>query len=173
MKKSFIGAWLGLLLSATVPALASEWITEQPGEHLNQMETELHGVLGTNALGGGIRIGLPVISQGFVPSLNNNVMLSLGVDFLNWPSSDYAVTGMVIPIMLQWNFFLTRRWSLFGEGGVAVQDWFSRRANGDDQTLFIWPGLAAGARFYFNDGQYPALLLRVGYPSGLSVGIGF
>jgi hypothetical protein len=173
MKKAWVIACSAAGLLMAGPAFASEWITEEPNQHLNQVETEFHAILGYGDVGAGFRVDLPILKQGFSPSLNDNVALSLGADILNWPSPDYQVTGMIIPVMLQWNFFLTRRWSLFGEGGVAFQDWFTHRANGDDKTFFVWPGLGAGARYYFKEGNYPALVLRVGYPSGLSVGISF
>jgi len=160
-------------IQAASPALAAEWITEEPNHHPNQTETEFHAVVGDGDVGAGIRVGIPIVRQGFIPSLNDNVAISVGVDFLNWPSPGYEVTGVVIPVMLQWNFFLTRHWSLFGEGGVAFQDWFARRANGDDQTFFVWPGLGAGARYYFNTDNHTALVLRVGFPNLLSAGISF
>jgi hypothetical protein len=173
MKKMFVSACLTAALLTSNLVFASEWITEAPNQHLNQSETELHAVVGDGDLGAGIRFSLPILNQGFIPRINDNVAISFGADILNWPAPDYEVTGIIVPVMLQWNFYLTRRWSVFGEGGVAFQDWFARRANGDDQTFFVWPGVGVGARLYFNTGNYPALVLRVGFPNVLSVGISF
>jgi hypothetical protein len=164
---------LASLLLAAGPAIASEWITEEPNNHLNQTETELHAVFGSNALGAGIRVGIPIAKQGFISKINNNVVINFGADILNWPDPDYGVTGVVVPVMLQWNFYLTRDWSVFAEGGMAFQSWFSQPANGESQTLYFWPGLSLGARYYFNPGNYPALVLRAGFPSGLTIGVSF
>jgi len=110
--------------------------------------------------------------QGFISTINDNVAIDFGVDILNWPSPDYGVTGAVVPVMLQWNIFLTRDWSVFGEAGVAFQNWFADGQR-DDQTFFVWPGMSVGARYYINPGNFPALVIRVGYPSGLTIGVSF
>ena len=173
MKKTFaIAAAAAMWLSAS-QVFASELISDEPNHHLNQTETEIHAVLGFGDLGAGFRVGIPIVKQGFISTINNNVAIDFGADILNWPAPDFGVTGVVVPAMLQWNFYLTRDWSVFGEAGVAFQDWFSQRASGDNQTFFIWPGMSLGARYYLNPGKYPDLILRIGYPSGLSVGIGF
>ncbi len=162
-----------LVLGSLSSAFAAEPIIEEPGRHLNQVETEIHAVLGSRSLGGGFRVGMPVLEQGFISTLNNNVVVNAGADILSWPDPDYGVVGAVVPIMLQWNFYLLPQWSVFGEGGIAFQHWFSQRASGDTQTFFVWPGLSVGGRYYFNAGAYPALILRLGYPSGVTFGICF
>ncbi len=173
MKKIIAITSLAAILLAVSPTFALEGIADEPDNHLSQVETEIHAVLGINNLGAGIRINFPVLKQGFINDLNNSVAINLGADFLNWTASDYNVTGVVVPVMLQWNFYLTRDWSLFAEGGVAFQNWFSRRASGDDQTFFFWPGMSLGGRYYLNSANYPALVMRIGYPSGLTLGISF
>ncbi len=172
MKKILVAGMAAVLFMMS-PAFASESIVEEPNNHPNQNDVEFHGVLGLGDLGVGVRFGIPIVKQGFVSSFNDNVAINFGADLLNWPSADYAVTGVVVPVMLQWNVFLTREWAVFGEGGLAFQKWFTQRANGDEQTLFVWPGIGMGARYYFNPGNYPALVLRLGYPSGLSIGVSF
>jgi hypothetical protein len=173
MRKLFVIATTVAVFLTVRPLFASESIVKEPNNHLNRTDTEIHAVLGDGDLGAGFRFSIPIVSQGFVSAINDNVDISFGADILNWPSPDYEVTGVVVPVMLQWNFYLSRDWSVFGEGGVAFQNWFAQRANGDNQTFFVWPGISVGARYYFNPGNYPALVIRLGYPSGLSVGIGF
>lgn len=162
-----------IVLGMAVPAFAAEPIIEEPGRHLNQVETEIHAVLGSRSLGGGFRVGMPVLEQGFISTLNNNVVLNAGADLLSWPDPDYGVVGAIVPIMLQWNFYLLPQWSVFSEGGIAFQHWLSQRASGDTRTFFIWPDMSVGGRFYLRPDAYPALILRLGYPSGVTFGICF
>ncbi len=171
MKKLLAVASLAAMLLKAGPAYASDWI-EQPNNHRNQTETEIHAVLGFGDFGAGVRFGIPIVDQGFVTTINDNVLINFGADILNWPAPDYGVTGIIVPVMLQWNFFLSRDWSVFAEGGLAFQNWFSPRIGGSE-TFFFWPGLSIGGRYYFNSGNYPALLLRVGFPSGLTIGVSF
>ena len=65
-----------------------------------------------------------------------------------------------VPVVMQWNFWLHRQWSVFGEPGLAL----SHRSGGD---FGVSPVFGAGGRFHFNDNL--ALTLRLGYPS-FSVG---
>jgi hypothetical protein len=171
MKKILAVASTAVFLVMTGTAFASEWITEEPNNHLNQVETEIHAVLGSHSLGAGVRVGIPIVNQGFVSTINNNVAINFGADLLNWP--DDEVRGVIVPVMLQWNFYLTRDWSVFAEGGVAFQSWFSTPPDHNGDTFFTWPGFSIGGRYYFNPGNYPALVMRVGYPSGLTVGVSF
>jgi hypothetical protein len=67
------------------------------------------------------------------------------------------------PLVMQWSFWLHRRWSVFGEPGVALLV-----EQGDvDFAPFV---LYAGGRFHFS--ERVALTLRVGYPT-FSLGISF
>jgi hypothetical protein len=145
---------------------------------------------GTGAgLGGGLRASFVVAPNGFVSSINDDVAVGVGVDDLHYFGSGsisggtcahYAtgaggarvcteVTGvrggsssyLFFPVVLQWSFFLTRRWSVFGEGGVSFY-WY------DDRTLGISPALFAGARYHFSDRV--TLTMRIGYPTS-SIGL--
>jgi hypothetical protein len=68
-----------------------------------------------------------------------------------------------LPAVMQWNFWLHRKWSVFGEPGVAM--YFE---DGDlEFTPFV---LYAGGRYHFTDTI--ALTMRVGYPT-FSLGVSF
>jgi hypothetical protein len=64
---------------------------------------------------------------------------------------------------MQWNFWLSRRWSVFGEPGLMV-----RNRDGDfGVSPFV---LYAGGRLRFSDNI--ALTARIGYPT-FSLGASF
>ena len=95
--------------------------------------------------------------------------------------ADYGcgASYFAFPVAMQWNFWLTTRWSVFGEPGLyiyhGVYDDFC------DPNVF-GPGCAppkatgidfafyAGGRFHFN--EKIALTMRIGYPTA-SVGVSF
>jgi hypothetical protein len=140
-------------------------------------------------LGLGLRGTFEVASDGFLPKLNDSVGIGIGIDYLRYDGwqgprglCERRVTGpsgvpicvetsggdgnvdyFYVPAVLQWNFWLHRRWSVFGEPGFAmyVQD-------GDlEFTPFV---LYLGGRFHFTDSI--ALTMRIGYPT-FSLGASF
>jgi hypothetical protein len=62
---------------------------------------------------------------------------------------------------MQWNFWLSRNWSVFGEPGGLVD--FEKRPKPR-------PGFWAGARYHFTDRI--TLTLRAGFPT-FSAGVSF
>ena len=65
---------------------------------------------------------------------------------------------------MQWNFWISRQWSVFGEPGFAL----GLISPGDDRFQpFVFYG---GGRWLFTDRA--ALTMRVGYPA-FSVGVSF
>jgi hypothetical protein len=63
---------------------------------------------------------------------------------------------------MQWNFWLSRNWSVFGEPGGLVD--FS------DKKAKVHPAVYAGGRFHFTDRI--TLTMRIGHPTA-SVGVSF
>jgi hypothetical protein len=96
------------------------------------------------------------IANGFVSSINDTVGVGVGFDFAPGAGDVY------VPIVLQWNFWLSTHWSVFGEPGIAFG------SGHGDQNVF--PALFVGGRYNFTDRI--ALTMRVGYPEfsiGLSI----
>jgi hypothetical protein len=100
----------------------------------------------------GFRGTFNVVDHGFIQSINDSVGIGVGVDFAGG-------RHFIVPVVLQWNFWLSPHWSVFGEPGVAWE------SGGPNDAL---PILMAGGRFHFNDRL--ALTMRAGYP-GLSLGL--
>jgi len=127
-----------------MPALASAQI-RQPGAHPRYAaELEPHLVVEWNdyapcssdAFGPGFRAAIPFLANGPIPRLNNNMAIGFGLDWahsgLNNGCGAYRVNGVYygnnftadvfsIPVVVQWNFFLLRKISVFGEGGLVLQ----------------------------------------------------
>jgi hypothetical protein len=137
-------------------------IIKQPGDHPHYIfEAEPHGVLGWGdpffpygTPGVGFR-GTFHIADGFVKSINDSVGVGFGVDVT-------ASGNVLVPVVMQWNFWLSTHWSVMGEPGFGI---------GNAPRLSpIYPVFFFGGRYHFNDRI--ALTMRVGYPL-LSVGVSF
>jgi hypothetical protein len=156
-------AAISALLAIVSPrtAHAEESIIKRPGDHPQYVfELEPHLIVGYagpfrdhGQLGFGGRGTVIIVNNGFVKSINNNVGITFGVDVF------VGHETLFIPVAMQWNFFLSTHWSVFGEPGVGIA--------GDGH---LHPVLMAGGRYHFNDKI--ALTMRVGYPA-LSVGASF
>jgi hypothetical protein len=141
-------------------------------------------------LGVGFRGTVELLKNGFIPKLNNSVGIGFGLDYLRYDgwhgprgTCEERVSGpagvpicrrisgggygdvsyFYLPVVLQWNFWLHERWSVFGEPGAAfyVQDGHFKF----DPFVFY-----VGGRFHFTDRI--ALTMRLGYPT-FSLGVSF
>lgn len=138
--------------------------------------------------GAGFRGTVEIVKNGFISKLNNSVGIGFGLDYLRYDgwqgprgqcerfqpgpagvpicvrvSGRNHVNYFYLPVVMQWNFWLHRNWSVFGEPGVA----FYFDDGHFDFTPFV---LYAGGRYHFNDRI--ALTMRIGYPS-FSLGVSF
>jgi hypothetical protein len=153
---------------ATVIALAGSAraqehsIIRNPGDHPSYFfEAEPHAILGFpgpdepgGAFGLGFR-GTFNIANGFVPNINDSVGVGVGFDI--------ATDGrFYLPVVLQWNFWLSTHWSVFGEPGLAIVS--------EAPFTGVFPAFFAGGRYHFTDRI--ALTMRLGYPD-ISVGVSF
>ena len=155
---------IGTSVAATSAARAAEHSAiREVGDHPSYIfEAEPHVLLGFGGpfedrsnFGLGFR-GTFHIANGFVSSINDTVAVGVGFDFAPGPGDVF------IPIVLQWNFWLSTHWSVFGEPGIAFG-----AGPGNDH---VFPALFVGGRYNFNDRI--ALTMRVGYPEfalGLSI----
>ncbi len=159
----FWGVCLALALCAFPrTAAADQLVIKRPGLHPNYtVELEPHLLLfpfHDGDVGAGVRASFEIVDNGFITSINNTVGVSTGLD--------WGVDNAWVPIVLQWNFWLSRNWSVFGEPGVAVR----LRDAGRRQTSFDPIVVYAGGRFHFSDNI--TLTMRLGRPT-MSVGVSF
>jgi hypothetical protein len=123
----------------------------------------------------GARFGIPILNNGFVPSINNAVYINFGLDFYwtRWRCRavpgrgncdwDYGA-GLGIPVTLHWEFYFNQNWSAFVELGFQV--FFHPRFWNDgffdaDEGGYWFVG-AVGGSFHINENVL--LTLRVGTP---------
>lgn len=143
-------------------AAADQMVIKRPGLHPNyNIELEPHLLLfpfHDGDVGAGVRASFEIVDNGFITSINNTVAVGTGLD--------WGVDNAWVPIVLQWNFWLSRNWSVFGEPGIAVR----LRDAGRRKTSFDPIVMYAGGRFHFTDNI--TLTMRLGRPT-MSVGVSF
>jgi hypothetical protein len=148
-------------------ARADESIIKNPGDHPNyRFEAEPHGLLGYGGpfnhgrgnLGAGFRGTIIILDNGFIKTINNSVGIGFGGDIF------FSHGTFFIPVVMQWNFWLSTHWSVFGEPGVG----FAANPEGDRDVFH--PTAYLGGRYHFNDRV--SLTMRIGYPA-ISIGASF
>lgn len=180
------GICLAMVALCVSPRAAqAESIIKRPGDHARYaVELEPHanlGLLGYYGVGLGLggRVGIPLVHNGFVSTINNSIAISAGADFVHYTGCWYTSEGcgvnyLFVPVVMQWNFYLTRQWSVFGEPGLAIYHAFFDDICGGfagcvtPTATSVAPVFEVGGRFHFADTF--ALTMRVGYPTA-SVGL--
>ncbi len=166
MRPLLVAVSLLTVTAAASGAHADESIIKNPGDHPNyRFEAEPHGLIGYGGpflgnsadLGAGFRGTVIVLDNGFVKNINNSVGVGFGGDIF------FRRGTFFIPVVMQWNFWLSTHWSVFGEPGVGFA------ANAGNRNVLHFAGYGGG-RYHFNDRI--SLTMRLGYPS-LSVGVSF
>jgi hypothetical protein len=184
------------LVAASRNARADETVNH-PGDHLRYaVEIEPHlefawadwgdgGAIGGGVgYGAGIRFSIPIVYNGFVPSINNSVAIGFGLDFLHFGCDtilenigNYScdVNSLSFPVVLQWNFYVSRNWSVFGEPGLFIYHQFvDLSCNGQacptPTETSVLPAFYVGGRYRLNNRL--AFTMRVGYPTA-SFGLSF
>jgi hypothetical protein len=175
---------------ATSRSAGADDTIRRPGDHpAYNFELEPHLLLGSDdvyAYGGwglGLRLAIPILDNGFVPTINNSVAISFGLDVVHydgcWYNGDCTATYFDFPVVMQWNFYVAQRWSVFGEPGILFYHGFisncpdgtncpNGRPNGSD--IGVEPAIYVGGRYYLSSNV--TLTLRIGFPS-FSFGISF
>jgi hypothetical protein len=148
-------------------ARAEEAIIKQPGDHPRYIfEAEPHFLVGfagpfkeQGHIGAGFRGTFVIVQNGFIKTINNSVGISFGADLFVGKETFF------IPVAMQWNFWLSTHWSVFGEPGVgfALKNYAAK-------ADVVHPILMAGGRFHFSDKV--SLTMRIGYPA-VSIGVSF
>jgi hypothetical protein len=195
-----------LVLGIAHPAYADDTV-KRPGDHPHYaVEIEPHMLVGWAAqwagtgFGLGGRVSINLTHDGFVPTINNSVAIGLGLDWVHYSATGcmydprfpnncfgfgyYASADFFqFPVVMQWNFYLTEHWSVFGEPGLYIYHGVYSAPNypcngpglppcgyyGSDTS--VSPAFWVGARYRFGDAM--ALTMRLGYPDLLTFGVSF
>jgi hypothetical protein len=145
-------------------ALADRSTIKSDTDHPNYFfEAEPHLVVapfhgGDVDVGVGFQGTFNVADKGFITPLNDSVGVGFGV---NWTNHDH----WHLSAAMQWNFWLSEKWSVFGEPGAGVR--LNDEGNGKAD---FWPSFGAGGRFHFT--RNITLTMRVGFPVS-AVGVSF
>jgi len=184
-----------VLLACVVSVLgarraSAQSIIKQPDNHPHYaFELEPHVIVtpfdapdfpSDGGYGLGVRGTIPIVRNGFVPTINNSVGIGFGLDWVHYDLAPYrggcahfvptangvpvcvdaggsgSANYLYVPVVMQWNFWLHPRWSVFGEPGLAL----SHHSGGG---LGVSPDFAAGGRFHATESI--SLTLRLGYPA--------
>lgn len=187
-----IGA--GCLL-ATAEASAAG-IIKNPGDHPDySVELEPHVLLawdnywwGGTGFGLGMHAKIPFFHNGPIDKINNNMGIGFGLDWAHYsdngcgwwyngrfgpgyPGCNVTANALLFPVYMEWNFFLTKVVSVFGEPGFGIAYWWADLSPyggcpiGVDCTVSHtgpFPYFEAGARFLFGDTA--GMEVKIGYP---------
>ncbi len=144
-------------------------------------------------IGAGAMFGINLAPRGFLPSVNDSVALGVGFDFVHYSGGSAVASECVewvgsgasricvrtrrsggggnyfyVPAVMQWNFYINKQFSLFGEPGLAAYLWnssFDRSLN-----FGMTPVFNVGGRWHFSEAA--TLTFRVGYPY-TTIGVSF
>lgn len=191
---SIAGACLlaAMLLGSVGPAQAQQRAARQPfyGVELEpQLVWQWTGDewSSEDGVGLGLRASIPVIEDGPLKTLRNNLAVTFGFSWSHFDGQCGAANDWVdcdeddfwLPVAAQWNFFLTDVISLFPELGLGFRSavWSNDECSVgndndvcDDSDLEVHLVLWLGARFRVSDTV--ALTMRLGTPS-LLFGVSF
>ncbi len=168
-----------------VPATAQQRFRVRP-------TVEIHGALSyrADAAGGGLRVQFPLWPPRTKWHEIDSWSLSIGADLLaRFTASSEPAWHIQLPVTLQYHVVLHRRLALFAEVGATPEI-----LPGERRAFACWPTLALGAvvpigamgRSEYGVGPPyiaplearhpptpPALVLRIGFPAGLQLGVVF
>lgn len=189
--------WSRLLWGAAALLLGWCWSAAPAAAQLNrsghhspyQFELEPHLVWQWNAdeaaiddgIGLGFRASIPVLREGPLPSIDNNLAVSFGFAWAHFPEcrverGECSENDFWVPVVAQWNFFLTPSFSLFPEFGLGFRNAvFDGGALCDGRgcrhsSLEVHPVMWFGARVHLS--EMFALVMRLGTP-WLQFGVSF
>ena len=184
--KKLVPSLFAAMLSTVGGTASAQSIIKNPGDHPPyKVELEPHLAFGLGdlyagaGLGLGVRASVVVVDNGFVSTINDSVAVSFGLDWLRYGDCYYSAVGcgasyFLLPATMQWNFWLSPKFSVFGEPGLYIyhgvfEDYCTNKAGvpipgcGYPTRTGVDLALYAGGRLHFNDTI--ALTLRLGWPA--------
>ncbi|MDQ3034596.1 MAG: hypothetical protein M3Y87_19460 [Myxococcota bacterium] len=160
---------------ASAPAARADHQIDRPFTGSRPFQLDFHGGLAWYGFGfaAGARFGIPIVQNGFIPTLDNAVYLNFGADIYfvdddcrGFGGCDRAYRlAMGFPVALHWEFYFNDTWSVFAELGVNVYlppGFFHRGVYNFREDAGAWVIAAVGGTLHLGD--VFALTLRVGNP---------
>ena len=98
---------------------------EAQSGHIHGLRPEVHTGIGFHGfLSGGFDLEIPIVPDGFLRSMDDELAIAAGFDllFLDFAQDpdDPRGVGFAPNVTAQWNFYLNDRWSVFPEAGFAL-----------------------------------------------------
>ncbi len=133
------------------------------------MMLSIHGLLpyghfgfGGFPIGAGAALYIPLVANGFIPPLNDEFGLDLGIDAVGY-FGYVNPFALYIPVGVMWKFHLLQQLEVYVKAGFMPRLWFGHAS-------FFWPDFytAVGANWMLSKSF--GLKLEVGYP-GVRFGI--
>jgi len=159
------------------PADRSRLIVKIPHSGARPHILDIHGGVGSwgFGFGAGARFTLNIIENGFASKLNNSFGLGFGADLLVHPAHygfDKWGFTVSLPLVGQWAFYLTPKWTVFAEFGATIwiRPYGEYKGSLISKWFDIWFVLGPGAMWNFSDSM--SLIIRATYPY-FSVGLTF
>ena len=165
--------------AAAVLVLAMAGKAEAQRHHRGRIDgarVDVHLDLGWyQAFGLGFRVDIPIVDS-IIDEVDDELALSPGAELFFW-DFDRTFVSLWPVIALQWNFYLSEKWSVFPELGLSLfigddrYYAYGRGPRGRGVGAHIWPFLGVGGRYHWNDRN--SLIMRINWPAGLQIGITF
>lgn len=166
------------LVLLTLPAVANaQSIIKDRSDHTRPADLSLLGLIPLPfGFGFGMRFGIPIAHDGFIGSINDAVFIEPGAQFIFWTDFNHDRLGIQVPVLMRWDFFLTRDWTVFGSVGPVFGFYFDDggggggghgggrfRVEGDEVFRPAGPpgffGIVFGGGAFYNFSQTAALRL--------------
>ncbi len=136
-------------------------------------------------IGTGIRLGIPVAPKG-LPGLNDQVKIEFGASFQNWwtdrichrdpvnhPDCVDSFFRLAFPLLLRWDFFLTKIVTVYGTIGVEVGAVLDRQfRDAYHEYYYGWVLFAGSAGIIVSFHERVALRAEFAH-SGFNLGVEF
>lgn len=159
------GAFMGAHAAhAAKPYVERAFVGKRP------MQLDLH-IGGSGYWGGGLgmgaRLGIPIVHNGFIKSVNNSVQIVVGMDmfYSRWRRYyDYGRFGFHIPLLLNWAFHFSKEFEAFVEAGPAFT-FFPRYRDYDPIYRHAYGFFAAGIGGRFLVSEKIGIVFRAGTPT--------
>jgi hypothetical protein len=151
------------LFTSQVASAEPTWIVQNNQTH-NVQTLDLVGVLGWFGLGAGVHYALPLVTDGFLPKVNDSFDLELSGYLLYWYYGYGDFAGIAPLAGVRWKFHLTPEWTVFGlaKAGLLIG------VNHSELVFVPQPGV--GAYWHFTKGMEVRMdLTYLGLSGGLSI----
>ncbi|TNE43342.1 MAG: hypothetical protein EP343_33740 [Deltaproteobacteria bacterium] len=167
-KKMMIVLGLAMVLVGATERQAEAWGSVPRGVELEAP----HIAFSPFGIGGaaGFRVNIPLVTRGLLPRFPDALHFGVGADLYYIGYEDAYGLGLGVPLVVQWNLYFTRVFSLYLEAGINV--WF-HEGYFRGRPIFFSPSWLMGAiGFRFRLSSRVALQLRLGSPYS-SFGVSF